>query len=74
MRRRFESCRGRQDAVADQWLALRAERVSEPDAGIPLPKAAPIAEKYREDFAHKTKPLVTQLERLRRTQVAQSDG
>ncbi len=41
---------------------------------VRLPKAAPIAEKYREDFARKTQPLVAQLERLRYTRLAQSDG
>ncbi len=41
---------------------------------VRLPKANPIAEKYREDFIHKSKPLIAQLERLRHTQVAQGGG
>ncbi len=41
---------------------------------VKLPKAKPIAEKHREDFARRTKPLLAQLERLRHTQLAQGDG
>ncbi len=41
---------------------------------VRLPKAKPVAKEYREDFDRKTQPLLTQLEILRHTQLAQNDG